>query len=162
MCQPSMRCGFANSDSCPNNLCIIVLLQQALQLLPSTLAEIDAAGVAAVALARSGPSSSSSEEPEAAAAVARLNLALRGVFAGNIFDLGAAASAALYAEVGQKAKREGLDRRVSGQGNSQGKTVTLSCFCYAEFKQQAGDFLFYSPVVCVGSCDASLLMFVNV
>ena len=81
---------------------------QALQLLPSTLAEIDAAGAAIAASAVSGPSSSSAR-PSAAAAVARLDLALRGVFAGNIFDLGAAASAALYAEV------------VQGRSMSQGK-----------------------------------------
>jgi type II pantothenate kinase len=52
--------------------------EQALALLPATLAELDAI----------------------AAPRARLEAALRGVFAGNIFDLGAAASAQQYKESG--------------------------------------------------------------
>eukprot|EP00798_Chlamydomonas_sp_ICE-L_P025945 gene25945-11624_t len=66
---------------------------QALQLLPDVLAEIDSTG-------ETSASGSPPADKTKVAAIARMELTLRGVFAGNIFDLGAAASAQLFEKGG--------------------------------------------------------------
>eukprot|EP00798_Chlamydomonas_sp_ICE-L_P025947 gene25947-11627_t len=72
----------------PTSACL-----QALQLLPDVLAEIDSTG-------ETSASGSPPADKTKVAAIARMELTLRGVFAGNIFDLGAAASAQLFEKGG--------------------------------------------------------------